>query len=91
MRDGLDVLEEKLSKCTVCGTILTYRGLGEYYCPGCDKVFYDEYGTVRNYVESHPGATINEVSATTGVSRAMIRRLIEQDKFVENATRAISG
>ena len=41
----------------------------------------NNYGKVRNFLENHPGATINQVMAGTGVSKASIKQLIADDRI----------
>jgi DNA-directed RNA polymerase subunit RPC12/RpoP len=67
--------------CPYCGGRVKYAGLGEYECEKCGRISYDNYGKVRSYIESHPGATINQVMAGTGVSKASIKQLIADDRI----------
>lgn len=70
------------TKCEMCGNLkLNYNGVGEYQCSGCGHIMYDDYGIVRNFLEKNPGATQSEVSKATGVSGAMIRRMLRDDKI----------
>ncbi|MBQ8945212.1 MAG: hypothetical protein IJ058_00205 [Lachnospiraceae bacterium] len=68
-------------KCEFCGGAVKYSGLGEYICEKCGKTSFDSYGRVRNYLESNPGATAIEVSHMTGVSKAVIKKLIDSDRI----------
>lgn len=77
-----DPVEEGIpDKCSVCGGSLKYTGLGEYTCDKCGAVNYDNYGKVRTYIEHNPGATAIEVSKHTGVSKAAIKRLLDDDRI----------
>ena len=67
--------------CSKCGGKLVYRGIGEYLCPKCMTIEYDQYGKVRNYLEQHPGASVPQVCRALGLSRAEISRMIEEGKF----------
>ena len=67
--------------CEKCGGDMIYKGVGEYHCEHCDAVSYDDYGKVRLYVEQHPGATISEAEAGTGVSHKVIRRLLREERL----------
>lgn len=67
--------------CEICGGELTYRGVGEYQCESCGDVVYDDYGKVRLYVEQHPGATIAEAEAGTGVPHKVIRQLLREERL----------
>lgn len=78
----VDALEYHIPKQCDCGCKnLKYNGLGEYECTRCGKLFYNEYGTVRRYVEKHRGATAPEIAKETGVPIAMINQMIKEEKF----------
>lgn len=67
--------------CDKCGGVMVYIGVGEYHCERCDWVAYDDYGKVRLYLEHHPGATVVETEAGTGVSRRTIRQMLREDRL----------
>lgn len=67
--------------CEKCGGEMIYKGVGEYQCESCAAVTYDDYGKVRLYVEQHPGATIAEAEAGTGVPHKIIRRLLREERL----------
>jgi len=67
--------------CPECGGDVVYKGIGEYQCEQCKAVIYDDYGKVRRYVEQHPGATITETGAATGVSHKVIRQLLREERL----------
>jgi len=72
----------KPNSCKECGhRKLKYNGVGEYQCEQCGHLMYDDYGTVRNYIEKNPGATQLEVSSATGISKNIIRRLLKDDRI----------
>ena len=86
--DGLDKLdhleledEKKLTFCPDCGATVTYKGLGEYVCDKCRKTCYDDYGKVRVFLEKYPGANIVQVANNTGVSKNLIRRMVDENRF----------
>lgn len=70
--------------CTKCSGELKYVGVGEYTCIKCGNPEYDDYGKVRNYLEKHSGATQVEVSAATGVAKAVIRQMILDGRIKAN-------
>ncbi len=74
--------DKKLKTCPDCGHMIDYKGLGEYFCRSCDKMVYDDYGKVRHFLEEYPGATVLQIAQGTGVDKAKIRHMVEQDKFV---------
>lgn len=67
--------------CSACKTKLVYKGLGEYECPKCGGLEYDNYGKVRTFLERHPGASIPEVCYGTGLSRAEVTKMVDEGKF----------
>ena len=42
---------------------------------------YDDYGKVRNYLEHQKKAPIAVISRDTGVSKAIIRQMVEENRF----------
>ncbi len=71
----------KPSACDECGGELEYIGLGEYRCTKCSKQLFDDYGKVRAYLEKHDRASLADVADATGLSRAKIKRMVEDSRF----------
>ena len=70
------------TQCSKCGSNhLHYKGLGEYCCGECENMEYDDYGIVRNYLETHKGAPITVIAKETGVSKWKIREMVEEERF----------
>ncbi|MBO4981438.1 MAG: hypothetical protein J6C84_06030 [Lachnospiraceae bacterium] len=67
--------------CKICGGVMVFVGVGEYRCEECGAVEYDDYGKVRQYLETHKGATAAEVELGTGVSQRTIRRLLKESRI----------
>lgn len=73
---------EKPTTCPKCKMEYKYMGLGHYQCPNCQEVVTDDYGKVRDYVESSVEEVgVEKASADTGVSVERIRELIEMGKL----------
>ena len=68
-------------RCSKCGKMLKYLGVGEYKCEDCGYTEYDDYGLVRSFLEKHPGANVVQVERATGVSRKVISLLVKQCKI----------
>lgn len=68
-------------KCKVCGGIMVFKGLGEYVCEKCGEREFDDYGKVRNYIDTHRGATAIEIEKATGVSQKSIRSLLREERI----------
>jgi uncharacterized Zn finger protein (UPF0148 family) len=67
--------------CSVCGGVMIFVGVGEYHCEDCKSVAFDDYGKVRNFIESHKGATASIIAAETGVSQRTIRQLLQESRI----------
>lgn len=74
--------------CDQCGSLVKYVGVGEYNCVRCRNKMYDDYGTIRNYLEENGTATATEIARDTGVSKEVIDDLIREGVLgnVEGAT-----
>ena len=73
---------EKPTVCPKCNIEYRYMGLGHYECPECGEVVTDDYGKIRDYVESSAeDVGIEKASADTGVSVERIKELIEMGKL----------
>lgn len=67
--------------CKECGGALIFKGVGEYRCEDCGSVLYDDYGKVRLFLESHPGANATDVERETGVSQKIIRQMLREARI----------
>ncbi len=68
--------------CEKCGKASpVYKGVGEYKCSECGYLMYDDFGIVRNYLETHRGATQSMVSQATGVAMETIRQFLREDRL----------
>ncbi len=68
-------------KCAKCGTMLEFKGLGEFVCPKCGESYYDDYGKVRNYLDENPRATVLDTSMATGVSERSIKAMLRAERL----------
>ena len=71
----------KLRNCSVCGKI--FMSNGEKICPNCVQNQQDMEMTVIEYVRDHPKCKIPEIMEETGAAESLIRRLIEEGRFVQ--------
>lgn len=67
--------------CEKCGKTLRFMGVGTYKCMECGHEMYDDYGKVRNYLDAHVGATVQEVEQATKVPRGKIRQLVRDERL----------
>lgn len=88
IQSGLEQLVEQYEdtyhrpkNCEKCGAWLKPRGRGRYYCERCDLYELDDYGKVREFLYTHPGASAAEVTAYTGVERRAINQMLKEEKI----------
>ncbi len=72
----------KLKNCPICGK--TFIGTPAYrVCRDCREKEYQMERTIINYVRDHPGAQPAEIIEETGASEKLLRRMIEEGRFIE--------
>lgn len=73
--------EKKPDICPVCKGEFRYMGLGHYKCMQCGEETCDDYGKIRDYVEtSEEEVGVEKASIDTGVSVDRIKELIAMGK-----------
>ena len=71
----------QLKNCQVCGRV--FMSTGGKVCPAClDKQADDEMKVIE-YVRDHPKCKVHEIIEATGVNEHIIRRLIEEGRFIQ--------
>ena len=74
----LEQMEKNIpTECPQCLERLYFKGAGRYKCPRCRKVYYDDFGKVKNYLEENGGAPAVEIANNTGVSLEVIDTLLK--------------
>lgn len=76
-----DIKFDKPSNCSLCDGKMIFKGVGEYRCEDCRNLEFDDYGKVRNYIESHHGATAAEVERAVHVRQKVIRQMLKEERF----------
>ncbi len=72
----------KLKNCPICGK--TFIGTPAHrVCRDCREKEYQMERTIISYVRDHPGARPAEIVAETGASEKLLRRMIEEGRFIE--------
>ena len=69
------------TECSKCGGKIKYSGIGEYVCENCGNVERDDYGKVRQYIETHNDNRLVEVAEKTGVSRQAVQRMLDEGRI----------
>lgn len=75
----------EVRNCKMCGRLYNFvGGSGPYrnLCPNCVERMEDKFQDVKEYIEEHPAATINEVSEECDVSARQIEQWIRQERLM---------
>jgi len=71
----------QIKSCPFCGKEVRYRGLGMYNCLACKKVFHDDYGKIREYLDDHGTSLATKVSEDVGVTMGAINNLLREGRL----------
>ncbi|MBR6267500.1 MAG: flagellar protein [Selenomonadaceae bacterium] len=72
----------KLKSCPMCGKTFIATP-AQRVCRDCRDKEYQMEREIVNYVRDHPGAQPAEIIEATGASEAVLRRMIEEGRFIE--------
>lgn len=64
--------------CTVCQRFFDKQHAAQVKCKECDEKDEVLYAKIRDYLESHQGATVSEVMVNTGVPLKTLDRFINE-------------
>ena len=69
--------------CRMCGKLYNFIG-GPYrnLCPNCIEKMEEKFDEVKEYIEEHKAATINEVSEECDVSSRQIEQWIREERLM---------
>lgn len=71
----------ELLNCKKCGRTFASEE-GQTFCTKCLLLnIEDDFRLVRDYLYDHPGADVTEVSTATGVAKAVILRLLKDERI----------
>lgn len=71
----------KLTNCKICGKV--FMSTGGKICPACLDKQADDEMLVIEYVRDNPKCKVHEILEATGVSEVIVRRLIEEGRFIQ--------
>lgn len=74
-------MAEKLRNCNQCGKLFMSRG--EKICQDCQDKMANLEQVVVDYVRDNPKCKIHEIMDATGAPESLIRRLIDEGRFVQ--------
>ena len=72
----------KLKTCPICGKAFLALPTRRV-CRDCLEAEYQMEREIVDYVRDHPGARPTEIIEETGASESLLRRMIEEGRFVE--------
>lgn len=67
--------------CKTCGILLFGNDKAIGYCNNCHALHKKEYTLLKEYLHTHPNASIMDVVSETGLSLRSINKMIEEDKL----------
>ena len=74
--------------CRDCGGIFNYV-VGPIICPACREKREEKFQEVKEYIRSHKGASIPEVSEQCDVDASQIRQWLREDRLEVTTDSAI--
>ena len=80
----MGVIKPKLKNCPVCGRVF-YATRALRVCRDCRDKELEMERVVINYVRDHPKCTIPEIVEETGASQDLVKRMVEEGRFIEFA------
>lgn len=74
------IISNKPVECELCKGKMYYVHSGMYRCKKCGHEVLDDFGKVRNFLESNGPAPALTISAATGVSTEIIEAFLRQGR-----------
>ncbi|HHU70177.1 MAG TPA: MerR family transcriptional regulator [Thermoanaerobacterales bacterium] len=69
-----------LRNCPICGKLFVF--MTRNMCPDCIKKEDEEFDLVREYINEHAEATIDEVSEATGIPPSKILKFLKEGRLM---------
>lgn len=67
--------------CKECGGMVRYQSSGRHVCEDCGKVYLDDFGKVKAFLEKRGPSNIVEIAAGTGLSRTGVNKLLREGRI----------
>lgn len=71
-----------VKQCRACGKL--FQSLGNPLCMECNEQLDEQFLLVRDYLYSHPSASVIELAKATGVSERNILMFLKEDRLALN-------
>ena len=75
-RDTIDV-----RNCKMCGRLFNVLN-NERICPACQKKLEDKFHEVKEYLEEHPGASVEQTATDNDISTKQIRQWVREERLI---------
>lgn len=72
---------KKPADCSNCGNALRYVGAGKYSCDKCGHVEYDDFGKVREYLETHGPTPAYTIAKELGIPVKVISKMLKDGRL----------
>jgi predicted nucleic acid-binding Zn-ribbon protein len=70
-----------LSNCVRCGKLFAQNKSSDMACSNCSALHEKEFHLCKDYLRSHPTATLDDLSVNTGVSKQNLRSWIKEGRI----------
>ena len=70
----------EVKNCKGCGRLFNYMG-GAPLCDACRKKLEEKFQKVKQYLDDHPDASVNQVSEDNDVSVKQIKQWIREERL----------
>lgn len=71
----------EVRNCRMCGRLYNVLG-NEKICPACQKKLEDKFHEVKEYLEEHPNASVEQTATDNDVSTKQIRQWVKQERLI---------
>ena len=78
----------EVRNCKMCGRLFNVLN-NERICPACQKKLEDKFHEVKQYLEEHPGASVEQTATDNDISTKQIRQWVKEERLIlSSATEA---
>lgn len=71
----------EVRNCKMCGRLYNVLS-NERICPACQKKLEDKFHEVKEYLEEHPNASVEQTATDNDVSTKQIRQWVRQERLI---------
>lgn len=69
------------TNCKKCNERYVYKAFGEYLCPKCGYIEFDEYGKIRKYLEDNGPQPAISISMATKIPVSVINQYLREGRL----------